>query len=132
MNIKVAAFTVSVKSSTTPRINVHDGIISGARCLNNGMNLNVHPFLRTEQRRFWSPEPSLLAPKCDKYTWVFQIQRLFGSIFKFCNMSHDMGFPTMWHIDKCRLRLAYAASFKLRNSKCCSVSNLTVIVYSSD
>ena len=31
----------------------------------------------------------------------------------------------MWHFDKCRPRRAYAAFFKLRNSKWCSVSSLT-------
>ena len=30
-----------------------------------------------------------------------------------------MRFPTMWHFDKSRFRRACAASFKLKNSKCC-------------
>ena len=47
-------------------------------------------------------------------------------------MSHDGWFPTMWHFDKWRLRRACAASFKLRNSKWCSASSLTIIEYSSD
>ena len=48
------------------------------------------------------------------------------------NMSRDMWFPTMWHFDKYRLRLACTASYKLRNSKWCSVSNLILIEYPSD
>ena len=47
-------------------------------------------------------------------------------------MSRGTWFPTMWHFDKCRLRRACAASFKLRNSKWCSVSRLTTIEYSSN
>ena len=38
-------------------------------------------------------------------------------------MSRNMRFQTMWHFDRCRLRQACAAYFKLRNSKCCSVSS---------
>ena len=38
----------------------------------------------------------------------------------------------MWYFDKCRPRPACAASFKLRNSKCCSASSWTFIEYSSD
>ena len=40
-----------------------------------------------------------------------------------------------WHVisnNKCWLRRACTASFKLRNSKWCSVSSLTVIEYSND
>ena len=44
-------------------------------------------------------------------------------------MSHGMRFPTIWHFDMCRLRRASAAPVKLRNSKWCSVSSLTVIEY---
>ena len=47
-------------------------------------------------------------------------------------LSRDMKFPTMWCFDKCRLRRACSASFKLRNSKGCSGSNLTAIEYSND
>ena len=43
-------------------------------------------------------------------------------------MNHYMWFPTMWHFDKCRLQ----PPFKLRNSKWCSFSSLTLIEYSSD
>ena len=32
---------------------------------------------------------------------------------------------SMWHFDMNRFKPAYAAPFKLRNSKCCSVSSLT-------
>ena len=39
---------------------------------------------------------------------------------------------SLWHFDKCRLRQACAAPFKLRNSKWCSISSLTLIEYSSD
>ena len=35
-----------------------------------------------------------------------------------------MRFPTMWHFDKCRLRRVFHPPFKLRNSKCCSVSSI--------
>ena len=38
--------------------------------------------------------------------------------------SRDIWFPTMWYCDKCRLRRAWPASFKLKNSKWCSVSQL--------
>ena len=37
---------------------------------------------------------------------------------------------TMWRFDKCRLRRAWKSPFKQRNSKWCSVSSLTLIVYS--
>ena len=40
-----------------------------------------------------------------------------------------MGFPSMWHFDKCRLSCACVASFKLRNSKRGSFSSLTAIKY---
>ena len=45
-----------------------------------------------------------------------------------------MWFPTMRHFDKCRLRRACDASFKLRNwnFKWCSVRSVTLIEYSSD
>ena len=43
-----------------------------------------------------------------------------------------MRFPAMWHFDTCRLRQACAAPFSLRNLKCCLISSLTVIEYSSD
>ena len=48
------------------------------------------------------------------------------------HLSREMWFPTTWHFDKCRLRRACVASFKLRNSKLCLVSSSTIIEYSSD
>ena len=42
-------------------------------------------------------------------------------------MSRGTRFPTKWHLDKCRLGQVCANSFKLRNSKSCSVSSLTFI-----
>ena len=42
------------------------------------------------------------------------------------NLSCNMWLPTLWHFEKCRLRWACAASFKLRNSKCCSLNSLPV------
>ena len=48
------------------------------------------------------------------------------------HLSRDMWFPTMWHFDMNRLRRTCAAFFKLRYSKWCSVSSLTLIEYSSD
>ena len=47
-------------------------------------------------------------------------------------LSLSMRFPLMWHFDMCRLGLASAAPFKLRNSKWCSVSSFTSIEYSSE
>ena len=38
-----------------------------------------------------------------------------------------MRFPTMWHFDMCDSDEPLHPHFKLRNSKCCSVSDLTVI-----
>ena len=69
--------------------------------------LHLRPivFLR-EQRRLWL----LYSLRCS-----FQVLT-----------SRDMCFSTMWHFDKCRLRRACEASFKLRNSKGCTVSSLTV------
>ena len=45
-------------------------------------------------------------------------------------MSQFMRFPTMWHLDICRLNEPLQPHFKLRNSKWCSVSSLTIIEYS--
>ena len=39
----------------------------------------------------------------------------------------NMRFPTIWHFDMNRFKPACAAPFKLRNSRCCYVSSLTVI-----
>ena len=53
-----------------------------------------------------------------------------------CNiesLSRSMRFPTIWHLDKCRLRRACAASFKLwNNSKWRSDSSFAIIKHSSD
>ena len=38
--------------------------------------------------------------------WKFLLDTM-----RICNLSSDMWFPAMWHFDKCRLRLACAASF---------------------
>ena len=56
--------------------------------------------------------------------WLFimQLYPQFGTL-----MSRDMWFPPMWHFDRCILRWACAASFKLRNSKWCAISSLWVI-----
>ena len=65
---------------------------------------------------------------CNRQLWQFA--ELF--LCDWTHLSHGMWFPTMWHFDKYRLRRACAASFKLRNSKLCSVSSLSIIEYSSD
>ena len=48
------------------------------------------------------------------------------------HMSHDMWFPTMWHLTCVDSDKPVQPPVKLRNSKCCLVSSLTVIDYSSD
>ena len=47
-------------------------------------------------------------------------------------MISKMWSPTMWHFDKCRLYEPVQPPFKLRNSKWCLDSSLTVIEYSRD
>ena len=44
----------------------------------------------------------------------------------------EIWFPTMSHFNKCRFRRARQSPVRLRNSKLCSVSSLTIIEYSSD
>ena len=47
-------------------------------------------------------------------------------------MSHGMRFSTMWHLTCVDSDEPLQPPFKLRNSKWCSVSSLTIIEYSSD
>ena len=48
------------------------------------------------------------------------------------NMSHNMRFPTMWHLTSKDSDEPLQPPFKPRNSKLCSASCSTLIVYSSD
>ena len=48
------------------------------------------------------------------------------------NISHDMRFPTMWLLTSVDSDEPEQPPFKLINSKCCSVSSLTILEYSSD
>ena len=48
------------------------------------------------------------------------------------DLSLDMWFPTMWHFWSVDSDQTMQPSVKLRNSKWCSVSSLTLIEYSSD
>ena len=61
--------------------------------------------------------------------------KIIKSCFKvngYISMSRDMWFPIMWHFDMIDSDKPVQHPVKLRNSKCYSLSNLTVIEYSSD
>ena len=51
---------------------------------------------------------------------------------KITNLRRGMRFPTMWHLTCVDSDEPLQPPFKLRNSKGCSVSSLTVIGYSRD